>query len=383
MTVGSILWFVFVVPTYGVPMNLGTYTAAFGFALAIVLTSAMGAVLRTRAQGNPIAWVFFVSSLGLLLTVSASALITREAPPTAPSFWHYAALVFLSSMSNLTMFYPMLLLLYVFPTGHFLSRRWRWSGWFGAVVTPVLFVTSLFGAELGIASFEGGTWVLDNPTGFIPRSIFETVAAIVQLGLLVVALGGAAAIVVRYRRASPVVRAQIKWLVYPGLLLALSFMTMATGAVASGTALFISLFVTPLCLIPITITIAITRYRLFEIDRLISRTVGYGLVVATLGLVYAAGAVWLPAQLTGEQSPVFVAGSTLAVAALFNPVRRRIVQWVDRRFYRSRYHSGRVVEEFGRGLNDEVDVARLTDGLIAVAIETMRPSSASAWIRAG
>jgi len=139
-------------------------------------------------------------------------------------------------------------------------------------------------------------------------------------------------------------------------------------------------FVISLYLIPISITVAIVRYRLFDIDRIISRTVGYALVVVTLAAVYALGAVWLPAQLLGEQPPLFVAASTLAVAALFNPVRRRVLATVDRRFYRSGYEARRVVGEFGGRLQDEVEVEHVAMNLEAIVRETMRPSAVNVWV---
>ena len=141
------------------------------------------------------------------------------------------------------------------------------------------------------------------------------------------------------------------------------------------------LYVVLLFSAPVSITLAITRFQLYEIDRLISRTVAYVLVVGTLGLVYAFGAIWLPSQLLGEQPPLFVAVSTLAAAALFNPTRRRILSWVDHRFNRSRYDSQIVVEDFAAQLRGKTNLDRLAEDLVAVLDRTLQPSRVGVSIR--
>jgi hypothetical protein len=133
--------------------------------------------------------------------------------------------------------------------------------------------------------------------------------------------------------------------------------------------------------IPVAVTMAITRHRLYDIDRLFSRTLSYALVVGFLGLVFATGVVWLPSALDIGDTPLVVAGTTLAVAALFNPVRRRVQAGVDRRFNRSRYDAERVVEGFTWSLRDEVDPERVMDGWMSVVGQTMQPAAAGAWVR--
>ena len=149
---------------------------------------------------------------------------------------------------------------------------------------------------------------------------------------------------------------------------------------ATACIVFVLGFLAPLLLIPAAITVAILKYRLFEIDRLISRTLGYALVLTGLGAVYAVGSVWLPAHLVGERPPPFVAGSTLVVAALFNPVRRRALVWVDRRFYRSQYDAQRVIDRFGELLRDELDVGQLRSESMEAVVATMQPVSVSVWL---
>jgi hypothetical protein len=133
--------------------------------------------------------------------------------------------------------------------------------------------------------------------------------------------------------------------------------------------------------LPLSIAAAIMRYRLFDLDRLISRTIGYAIVIATLALVYVAGAVWLPAQIIGEQSSAFVAGSTLVVASLLNPVRRRVISRVDQRFNRFRYDAQKVIAEFSERLKDEIDIDQITADSTAVITRTVQPESVRVWIR--
>jgi hypothetical protein len=132
--------------------------------------------------------------------------------------------------------------------------------------------------------------------------------------------------------------------------------------------------------VPTSVAIAVLRYRLYEIDRLVSRTVGYVVVLGVLTVVYVIGAVWLPTRLLGEQSPLFVAASTLIVAGLFGPLRKRVVVWVDRRFYRARYDADRVAEAFSSRLRDQIDLTDLTTDWVDVIAATLRPTTIGVWV---
>jgi hypothetical protein len=136
-------------------------------------------------------------------------------------------------------------------------------------------------------------------------------------------------------------------------------------------------------LLAVSIAVAVTRYGLYEIDRLVNRTIVYTIVVGLLGLVVAAGAVWLPSLLPGDSSGVAVAASTLAVAALFTPLRKRTQRFVDRRFYRSRYDAQRVADQFAAGLRDELDADVVAAKWAEVVRSTLQPSSVSVWVREG
>jgi hypothetical protein len=196
--------------------------------------------------------------------------------------------------------------------------------------------------------------------------------------------GAVAALVVRFRRSRGAERQQIKWLVYAVLVVVVCFPLPALFETMIGSELaadvVYALIVAP---IPVAVGVAILKYRLYDIDRLINRTLVYGLLTALLGAVYAVGVFGLGRLLnpvTGE-SALAVAASTLAVAALFQPARRRIQQAVDRRFNRRRYDAARTVEAFTARLRDEVDLDTLAGELLAMANQTMQPTVVSLWLR--
>lgn len=342
--------------------------------LVILVPTVMGALLRTKVPDNPIWLVFLLAGLGALLAGTASRVV-ESGPPIEPGFWDYAAIWFSLGLSSLSFFYPYLLLLYLFPTGRFLNRRWRWAGWFGLMAGPMLALSAAFQTRIG-DPFAEEPWSIPNPIGFIPTTIGDWIFGIAIYGLYMVALGSVVAIVVRFRRAEADERAQIKWLLFAGALFVLGFFDVVFE-VTNGFTAMAGLFA-----IPVAITIAITRYRLFEIDRIISRTVSYLVVVGLLALVFVAGAVWLPTRVFGEQSSLFVAGSTLAVAAIFNPVRQRVQRVVDRRFNRSAYHGSEIAAEFAGKLQQTLTVEELADVWAGTVGTSLQPRSMGVWLRA-
>jgi hypothetical protein len=179
-------------------------------------------------------------------------------------------------------------------------------------------------------------------------------------------------------------RQQLKWLAYAAALLASYYLLafLYTRGTIRSVPPLIDTAVSGLGLVvvPAAIGVAVLRYRLYDIDRLINRTLVYGLLTLLLGGGYAAVALVL-GQLAGQDSSLAVAGATLAVAALFQPARRRIQQVVDRRFNRRRHDATRVIEEFGARLRDQVDLDTLTGELLAVTTQTMQPTRASLWLR--
>jgi hypothetical protein len=191
---------------------------------------------------------------------------------------------------------------------------------------------------------------------------------------------GAGSLVVRFRRATGVERQQLRWVAWAAGL-AVVGAVVALGGEAVGAPAVVSWAVsTCLAVLPLAIGAAVLRYRLYDLDRIISRTLTYGLLTLLLGGGYAAVVLGL-GQLLGRDSPLVVAGATLAVAALFGPARRRIQQAVDRRFNRRRHDAAQTIAAFSDRLHQQVDLDTLAGELLAVAEETMQPTQASLWLR--
>jgi hypothetical protein len=351
---------------------------AGAFLLSMVLVTALGAVIATKRPENPISWLFFITGAGMFLAAVIGPLIPLEAP-TDPTVWTYMALVVQNALVVATIFYPLLLLFYVFPTGRFFTRRWAWAGWFGAVMVPTLLLVAIFSEVIGPA-FEDDNWLIENPIGFIPWSVLDGVSTVWVAGLVAVAILGIPAVIVRYRKSPPLVRTQIKWLGFPGLIFAISFILIVTGVGGENEAFFTLIWVVPLVLIPLSMTVAIIRYRLFEIDRIISRTISYSIVVALLAVTYV-GLVILGSSFLPSDNPLVVAGSTLTVAALFNPLRRRIQHSVDRRFNRSGYQAAILGEEFATKLREPLSSQEIMGLWTKTVEEAVQPQAAGIWLK--
>jgi hypothetical protein len=353
----------------GVPMVLATVGAATA-----------GAVLASRWPHHPVGWLLL--AFGLLAQALTSAaegyarygLLVR--PGALPAASHLAALASASFIPGLGCIGFVLLLT---PTGSLPSPRWRWFAWLAAAV-PAAFVVSWL---LGMPQSEP-----DSPLGAVrnpfaipglagPLQVVYGVASPVTALTMVVAAGS---LVGRFRRARGVERQQLRWLTFAAALAPLAVLVTAAGILTDQPTVAgwaIGLY---LALLPLAIGAAILRYRLYDIDRIISRTLAYGLLTLLLGLGYAAVVLGL-GQLLGRQSSLVVAGATLAVAALFQPARRRIQAAVDRRFDRRRYDAARTIAAFSARLRQEVDLDALTGELLAVVQETMQPTRASLWLR--
>jgi hypothetical protein len=276
------------------------------------------------------------------------------------------------------------LLLLLFPTGRLPSRRWRPVAWASVVcVAAGCAVLALTPGPMAKVPSQPR-----NPLG-IERAAatLDRIQALLNVCLALLVLASAASVVVRFRRAGGVERQQLKWLAYgAGQLALLLGSGLGLGDLWERVPQGVSdlVFGVSFAVIPVAIGIAILRHRLYEIDRLIHRTLVYGLLTALLSAVYA-GLVLGLGQLfgrVGAKPPSWVvAGATLAVAALFQPARRRIQQAVDRRFNRRRYDAAKTIEAFSARLRDQVDLDSLTADLLAVVDRTMEPTQASLWLR--
>jgi hypothetical protein len=275
-----------------------------------------------------------------------------------------------------TILFPFLFLL--FPNGRLPSPRWRLLAWAIVVVGALTLIGVAFSPDTateGVANPVGvGGWLGDVLGGVVDPGIMVLFVA-VPLSVL--------SLLLRFRRARGIERQQLKWFTYAAALVAAFIFSDALGLVSPG---LVNLLLTTLTLtgVYVGIGIAVLRYRLYAIDRIINRTLVYGLLTAVLAAVYA-GLVLSLGQLSGgigTEPPTWaVAGATLAVAAAFQPARRRIQQAVDRRFNRRRYDTARTIEAFATRLRDQIDLDTLSTELQAVVDQTMEPTQVSLWLQ--
>jgi hypothetical protein len=368
----------------GLPLSVanGNFQRRPGFYLALLLAftafMVVGAVIVAHRPGNPIGWLF--SAIGLLTATGTLALEYAEyAYVTRPGSLPGAVLAawyqwwWLPMFALILVFTPLL-----FPTGRLLSARWRPVAVVAAAATTAI---AVLGALQPTLTLQNVDYTVRNPIGLagVPDPE-EGALGSVLFGLLAVcAVAALVSLVLRFRRSQGVERQQLKWVTYAAALAILSLaVPFPEGAVSD------VLFGLLLAFIPIAAGIAILRYRLYDIDRLINRTLVYGLLTAILGLGYAAAVLVLGEVFGGigaEPPSWAVAAATLAVAALFQPARRRIQVVVDRRFNRRKYDAAKTIEAFTARLRDELDLDTLSAELLAVVDQTMQPTLASLWLR--
>jgi hypothetical protein len=344
--------------------------------------SGVGLLIGTRQPRNPIGWVFLavgmVSSLqrwGLEYAVF-DLIANRASLPGARMAAWIAGWLWVPLVGLVGIFVPAL-----FPGGGFLSPRWRMLGWLGgtAIVLTSFVVATISGPMDSAAG-------IDNPLGIINGTDLQTLFFTTLLAPSLIA--AAISLVVRFRRSGETERAQIKWLAYAAGLLALA---LAAGGVVYPSAsrsslsfqVLSNLTVLALGAVPAAVGVAIFKYRLYDIDRLINRTLVYGALTALLAVAYFVIVVALQNIIPGaDDSDLTIAGSTLAVAALFRPLRARVQGFIDRRFYRRKFNAQRTVESFSSRLREDVDLDHLSADLLGVVRETMQPHHASLWLRA-
>ena len=352
--------------------------------LVPVSFSIIGAIIASRLPANPVGWLFCAAAcLAAVDHFSAEyALYALLAQPT--SLPAGEALAWLASWAWILYAGCIALSLLLFPNGRPPSSRWRWLAWLSVFLTIAGAVWVAFspGVIGNLGSIRNPLGIEGLPSGFKPVQT-------IMLALLFVA--ALSTLVVRLRRARGIERQQIKWPAFTVVVVAgSSFLSDTAISEAIGLRWLewagYVIFIPALIGFPISIGIAIVRYRLYEIDLIINRTLVYGALSATLALIYFGGVATTQAifrALTGqqEQPQLAIVISTLLIAALFNPLRRRIQRFIDRRFYRRKYDARKTLEAFSAKLRDETDLDALSDNLVGVVKETMQPSHVSLWQR--
>src|SRR5215218_4779397 len=357
------------------------------FATLIVSFSVVGALIASHRPENPIGWIFLAVGFfqGLLFAgdeYAIYALLTNPGalPLGAEASW-LGQWIWAPGLGLILVFLPLL-----FPDGHLPSHRWRPVAWLGGLSIGLAVVSSmiLLWPERGPALVTGDE---------SPSHVLDVVLLFAAVPMMLVAgLGAVISLFVRFRRARGDERQQIKWFVSAAALtffwmlvfpVVLGELLRAGGGLPRVTGALSGLLVIPS--IPIATAIAILRYRLYDIDRIINRTLVYGSLTVMLALLYFGGVSAIQAlfgALTGqeEQPQVAIVVSTLVIAALFNPLRRRIQSFIDRSFYRSKYDAAKTLEAFSAKLRDETDLDALSHELTSVVSETMQPAHVSLWL---
>jgi hypothetical protein len=355
--------------------------SATGFLVELAFVVS-GAVIVSRQPHNVIGWLLILPGLSAALgeVVNNWLLGLDPAGVTAsPQIW--LGLWFIS-WSWVLLIFPIFHLLLVFPDGALLSARWRWVVGLELAMIAFMVGSVTFGEELALISdADEALWSITSPIGFLPESFFEnSFGWVFQIGLPLMTVAAVVAFVLRFRSGSAVQRQQLKWPLYAVAFFGIGYgATVVMGGATTGLALD-ALFGLSLAAIPISVAIAVLRYRLYDLDRIVSRTVAYAVVAALLLAAYGLMVLGLGSFL-GRDNPLAIAAATLAAAALFNPVRTRVRGWVDRRFNRSRYDAEQVIAGFVSSMRDEVDPEGLIEGWVGIVSETMEPTSVGAWVR--
>jgi hypothetical protein len=348
------------------------YVGVLGVLSLAFLT--VGAFLGGRRPGNAVGWLLL--GWGMVMTFSAftgayieRGLVRDPGSLPGPAWAAWAEAVVWHPAFGLLAF-----LLLLFPHGRLPSWRWRPFAWF----TVAIYLTLSVSAALAPGAVELYHPEATPPVRLPAAGLADTVFGWLLPGQLLLLATALVSVALRLRQARGEERQQVKWFVYTVVTVIVLFIG---GIVVFGAGVLFPLF----GLIPVSVAVAVFRYRLYDIDRLINRTLVYGLLTAVLVGVYA-GLVFLLGRLldpaTGD-SALAVAASTLAVAALFQPARRRLQELVDRRFNRRRYDAARTVERFSGRLRDQVDLDTLSTELLGVVDQTVQPVSASLWLRPG
>ena len=376
------------------PSSWGTGgdSAVLIFLLPFLAFPMVGALIASSRPKNPIGWICLaVGIFWMLMLISTSygmyGLVVRPGSVPFPATigwlgeWMWAPAVGLLGIY----------LILLFPDGRLPSRRWRPLAWLSGAVIILLSA----GFALSPGPMDTLPWIR-NPFGLEKYPWVADATLSLTLLIPVCILASAVSLVLRFLRSGGEEREQIKWLAFAALILGLGFSSYvipgnilpddAGGADPLWANLLEDAVTLSFAGVPVAVGIAILRYRLYEIDLIINRTLVYGSLTAMLALVYFGGVATTQAlfqALTGQekQPQLAIVVSTLVIAALFNPLRRRIQSFIDRRFYRRKYDAAKTLEAFSAKLRDETDLHALSEDLVGVVQETMQPAHVSLWLR--
>jgi hypothetical protein len=352
----------------------------------------VGALIASRRPENPIGWLCLAIGIFWMLAIMSGAYATYGLRVASPGSVPFPAAIGLlgETLAPATGGLIGTYLILLFPDGRPPSRRWRTVAWLSGAVIVLMSVGSVL--TPGKLEDLGG---VRNPFGLEQYPWVGDVSQNVILLLPLCILASVASLVLRFLRSSGEERAQIKWLAFAASILGLGFSSFVIPSfftveapTARADPLWENLIEDAVTLsfagVPVAVGIAVLRYRLYDIDLLINRALVYGSLTATLAVVYVGSVVGLQSVfrgLAGQESTLAVVASTLAIAAFFGPLRRRVQALVDRRFYRRKYDAAKTLAAFNARLRDETDLEALSADLVGVASATMQPEHVSLWLR--
>jgi hypothetical protein len=362
------------------------FLRGLAFLPSVVSNALVGAVLASHRPRNPVGWFFVFSAASFALSEATfryavyGLVIDPGSLPLARAMAWPATWLWVPGVLLVLVFLPL-----YFPKGRLLSLRWRPVVWLAIIVSGATVVIWAF-----LPGKVGDAWDITNPLGLAALRPavggLEVVMAVLFLGFI---LSSVVSLVVRFRRSQGQERQQMKWLTYAAA--TVLGMVLLTTLLEAANLVFLSEMAglaTDLLIaaIPVGVGIAVLRYRLYDIDRIINRTLVYASLTVILVGVYFGGVTATQAlfrTLTGQENlaQLVVVASTLVIAALFNPLRLRIQSFIDRSFYRRKYDAAKTLQGFSMKLRDETDLNALSDDLVGVVRETMQPAHASLWLR--
>jgi hypothetical protein len=355
--------------------NGGGFFDAYAFLPMIMAFATVGLIISARMPQNAIGWLFCAFGLtgaSLIFLKEGATYALLQAPnPLLAGEWVAWVFTWILELS----WGPLIFTFLLFPHGHLLSPRWRPLAWFAVGVILIGGVTS----ALSAVNFANNFPFAQSPISVMPLKVARVIYDTYQLVMLAILATSAAYVIVRLHRSRGDERQQLKWFTYTVAIIIVAFTVTALLGIEP---VIVSVVMFPF--IPISVGVAILKYRLYDIDIVINRTLVYGSLTATLVALYFGGIVLLQrvfVVLTGEKSTLAVVASTLLIAALFNPLRMRIQGFIDRRFYRKKYDARKTLETFSSKLRDETDLEALSEELAGVVRETMQPAHVSIWLR--
>lgn len=356
------------------------------FPFVPVLFAFVGALIISRQPRNVIGLMMMLPGLSMAFLIDAFLapyLSGQLPPPSAPSLM-FLMILWFSNWNWLLLVLPIMFIMILFPTGRPLGPRWNWLVYIGLGILAIFILMITF-AEVLAPGTDSSVWQVPNPIGFLKSEWIDAITGPFLILFPLWILLCAVSLFVRFRCSKGVEREQIKWLFYAGAIFVVFYMPSFIASNFSQTEnLWNLLLPIGMSTFPAAIGIAILRYRLYDIDVIIRKTLQYTLLTGSLALVYFGSVVLLQnlvENLTGEQSPIVIVLSTLVIAALFTPLRQSIQAFVDRRFYRRKYDAEQALGQFSVTVRDEVNMNMLTVALLGVVEETMQPERVNLWLK--